>query len=75
MTEQQQHLEQMLKQRAALAQEVESLNSTLTAKRDMFLKTQGVIEYLAQIGVTLPQESEQDQLNIPISNTEVVTEE
>jgi hypothetical protein len=75
MTEQQQHLEMMIKQRATLAQELESLNSTVASKRDMFLKTQGVIEYLTQIGVTLPQESKEDQLNIPISNTEVVTEQ
>lgn len=75
MTEQQQHLEQILKQRTTLAQELETLNATLTSKRDMFLKLQGVIEYLSQIGVTLPQDSEQDLLNIPVSDTEVVTEE
>lgn len=75
MTEQQQHLEQILKQRTTLAQELETLNATLTSKRDMFLKLQGVIEYLSQIGVTLPQDSEQDSSNIPVSDTEVVTEE
>lgn len=75
MTEQQQHLEQVLKQRTSLAQELETLNATLTSKRDMFLKLQGVIEYLTGIGVTLPQDSEQNPSDIPVSNTEVVTEE
>lgn len=55
MTEQQQHLANLLEQRQTLAQEIESLQGQTTAKRELFLKVQGVIEYLQQIGVTLPE--------------------
>ena len=55
MTEQQQHLANLLEQRQTLAQEIESLQGQATAKRELFLKVQGAIEYLQQIGVTLPQ--------------------
>jgi len=55
MTEQQQHLSNLFQQRQTLAQEIESLNGQLTGKRELFLKVQGAIEYLQQIGVTLPE--------------------
>jgi hypothetical protein len=49
MTEQQQHLKQLLEQR-------NQLEVQLNSNRELFLKLQGAIEYLVQIGVTLPQE-------------------
>ena len=55
MTEQQEHLENLVKQRQTLGQELESLQGQVTSKRELFLKVQGVIEYLTQIGVTLPE--------------------
>ena len=55
MTEQQEHLANLLQQRQTLAQELESLQGQATAKRELFLKVQGVIEYLTQIGVVLPE--------------------
>ena len=55
MTEQQEHLANLLQQRQTLAQELESLQGQVTAKRELFLKVQGVIEYLTQIGVVLPE--------------------
>ena len=51
MTEQQQHLTQLLNQRA-------ELEKTITQNRELLLKVQGAIEYLTQIGVTLPEQGE-----------------
>ena len=53
MTEQQQHLKQLLEQRTQLENQI-NLN------KELFLKIQGVIEYLFQIGVTLPPTEEND---------------
>ena len=55
MTEQQEHLANLLNQRQQLTQELETLQGQATAKRELFLKVQGVIEYLTQIGVVLPE--------------------
>jgi len=55
MTEQQEHLSNMLQQRQQLSQELEALQGQATAKRELLLKIQGVIEYLTQIGVVLPE--------------------
>jgi hypothetical protein len=55
MTEQQQHLANLLKQRQQLSQELESLQGQTNSKRELFIKVQGVIEYLTQIGVVLPE--------------------
>ena len=44
-----------MQQRQQLSQELESLQGQTTAKRELFLKVQGVIEYLTQIGVVLPE--------------------
>lgn len=55
MTEQQEHLTNLLQQRQSLTQELESLQGQATAKRELFLKVQGAIEYLQQTGVTLPE--------------------
>jgi len=48
MTEQQEHLTQLLQQRA-------QLDTEITKNRELFWKVQGAIEYLTQIGVTLPE--------------------
>ena len=58
MTEQQQHLKQLLSQREELITESTRLNETLSIKRENILKIQGVIEYLTQTGVTLPENEE-----------------
>jgi hypothetical protein len=55
MTEQQEHLANLLQQRQSLTQELESLNGQITNRRELFLKVQGAIEYLTQIGVVLPE--------------------
>lgn len=71
MTEQQQHLQSALQQRESLAQEIQNLNGLVGEKREMIFKLQGIIEYLQQIGVTLPEAEEE----AAATTTEVVTEE
>ena len=45
------HLKSLVEQQAALSREIES-------KRNLLLKVTGAIEYLTEIGVTLPKEEE-----------------
>jgi len=56
MTEQQNHLTQLIEQRSNLASDLEKLGEQSTRTRELFLKTQGAIEYLEAVGVTLPEE-------------------
>ena len=55
LTEQQGHLSSILQQQKELANEINQLNAQLTSKKELFNKTQGVVEYLQTIGVTLPE--------------------
>ena len=45
------HLKSLVGQQAALSQEIES-------KKNLLMKVTGAIEYLTEIGVTLPKEEE-----------------
>ena len=45
------HLKSLVEQQTTLSQEIES-------KRNLLLKVTGAIEYLTEIGVTLPKEEE-----------------
>jgi predicted type IV restriction endonuclease len=58
MTDQQQHLQSVLQQQKNLNDQLTQLNGQSTSIRDMILKLQGVVEYLTQLGVTLPQPEE-----------------
>ena len=58
MTDQQNHLKQVLEQQKGLIEEINALNSQITSKREMAVKLQGIAEYLDQIGVKLPVEEE-----------------
>jgi len=69
MTDQENHLKQVLVQQKALVDEINALNSQITSKREMAVKLQGVAEYLDQIGVKLPKEDE-----APETTPEVVDE-
>jgi len=69
MTDQQQHLQAALDQQRSLAADLEQLNAQTAVKREMFLKLQGVVEYLTQLGVTLPQSEVEETA---VSETEVV---
>ncbi len=58
MTDQQQHLQQVLEQQKVLVGEINELNAQVDSKRQMALKLQGVLEYLQQLGIELPKEEE-----------------
>ena len=53
MTEQQDHLQNLLNQQRDLAKEVQQLQEQIEFKRQTFFKVQGAIEYLNQTGVEL----------------------
>ena len=61
MTEQQQHLSQALEQQKDIVNDINNLTNQLTVKKELALKLQGIIEYLDQIGVTLPDEEEDEE--------------
>ena len=56
LTEQQGHLSSILAQQKDLANEINQLQAQITNKKELFNKTQGVVEYLTQVGVKLPEE-------------------
>ena len=58
MTDQENHLKQVLTQQKALVEEINALNSQITSKREMAVKLQGIAEYLDQLGVKVPEEEE-----------------
>ena len=62
MTEQQNHLQQVVQQ----AQEIQN---NIEKQRGLLLKLQGVVEYLQGLGVTLPTEEE---INADQAQAEVV---
>ena len=68
LSEQQGHLQSILSQQQELANEINQLNAQLNSKRELFQKTQGVVEYLSTIGVKLPESEESP----PEAKTEVV---
>ena len=68
LTEQQGHLKSILTQQQELANEINQLQAQLQSKKELFQKTQGVVEYLSTIGVTLPESEESAEE----TNTEVV---
>ena len=65
MTEQQEHLANLLQQRTTLQGELEQLQNAAGTKRELYWKVQGAIEYLTQTGVKLPE---------PPASEETVTE-
>ena len=55
MTEQQQHLANLVEQRESLKKNIEELQTASNARRELYLKVQGAIEYLSGTGVVLPE--------------------
>lgn len=70
MTEQQQHLANLIEQRDALRSDLEKLQETTGNRRELFFKVQGAIEYLTQTGVQLPEPEPEAE----VAETEVVEE-
>ena len=56
MTDSQTHLKSAIEQRDAIIKEIQDLNTMFATKRELGLKVQGIIEYLEQTGVKLPEE-------------------
>ena len=56
MTDSQTHLKSAIEQRDAIIKEIQDLNTKIATKRELGLKVQGIIEYLEQTGVKLPEE-------------------
>ena len=56
MTDSQTHLKSAIEQRNNIVKEIEELNKQINSKRELGLKVQGIIEYLEQTGVKLPEE-------------------
>ena len=55
LSEQQGHLASILSQQKELANDINMLQGQLNQKKELFQKTQGVVEYLQTIGVKLPE--------------------
>ena len=58
LTEQQNHLQQVLEQQKTLVAEIQGLNAQVENKKNMATKLQGIAEYLDGLGVKLPTEEE-----------------
>ena len=72
MTEQQQHLQSAIQQQNTLLNEIQNLQSQIDSKRQLAVKAQGIIEYLDQIGVKLPEpEPTEDVDTTETTETEV----
>ena len=77
MTEQQQHLQSAIQQQNVLLNEIQKLQGEIDSKRQLAVKAQGIIEYLDQIGVKLPEaetETVEGEAAPESSDAEVVTE-
>tara|TARA_R100000742_G_C4276504_1_gene97640 strand:+ start:104 stop:340 length:237 start_codon:yes stop_codon:yes gene_type:complete len=78
MTEQQQHLQSAIQQQNTLLNEIQSLQQQIDNKRQLAVKAQGIIEYLDQIGVKLPEPettaAPEETEEVETSDTQVVTE-
>ena len=60
MTDQENHLKQVLTQQKTLVDEINTLNNQITSKREMSVKLQGIAEYLDQLGVKVSEETEEE---------------
>ena len=75
MTEQQNHLASLLQQRQTLLDEISELNNQAAQKRELVLRALGAIEYLQQIGVTLPEGEEAPAAEAPVEEEVAVEPE
>ena len=75
MTEQQNHLASLLQQRQTLLDEISELNNQAAQKRELVLRALGAIEYLQQIGVTLPAEGAAAPAPVEVVDAPTDTEE
>ena len=77
LTEQQQHLQSAIQQQNVLLNEIQKLQTEIDNKRQLAVKAQGIIEYLDQIGVKLPEaetETAEGEKAPESTDAQVVTE-
>ena len=55
LSEQQNHLQQVVEQQKTLVAEIQGLNAQVENKKNMATKLQGIAEYLDGLGVKLPE--------------------
>ena len=73
LTDQQNHLQQVIEQQKNLVAEIQSLNAQVENKRNMATKLQGIAEYLDGLGVKLPEPEAAAEGEEPVAaETEVV---
>ena len=65
LTEQQNHLSQLIEQRNKLSTQLENIQNQTTRTKEILLKTQGAIEYLEAVGVMLPEITEEAEEEAP----------
>ena len=70
LTDQQNHLQQVLEQQKTLVAEIQGLNAQVENKRNMATKLQGIAEYLDGLGVKLPEPEAEEA---PEAEAEAVT--
>ena len=76
LTDQQNHLKQVVEQQKNLVAEIQALNSQVENKRNMATKLQGIAEYLDGLGVKLPEPEAEAEGEAPVAaETEVVAPE
>ena len=76
LTEQQNHLQQVVEQQKNLVAEIQALNTQVENKRNMATKLQGIAEYLDGLGVKLPEPEAEGEGEAPAAaETEVVAPE
>ena len=76
LTEQQNHLQQVVEQQKNLVAEIQALNRQVENKRNMATKLQGIAEYLDGLGVKLPEPEAEAEGEAPAAaETEVVAPE
>ena len=64
MTEQQEHLKKAIENQKELIMEVNEMNNQIHMKKESIIKYQGIIEYLTGNGVTLPEATLPETLEI-----------
>jgi hypothetical protein len=61
MTDQQKHLSSAIEQQKQVIAEMQTLDTDLSKKKELAIKLQGIIEYLTEIGVTLPKPEPEEE--------------
>jgi hypothetical protein len=56
------HLKQIFENQKTLSTEIQELNNILNAKREQYMKLQGIVEYLTSNGIKLKQPEQQEQV-------------